>query len=137
MFEDLDEFFDGNLKLPIGGKVYAVPSPDIETGLYCQRIAETGLAMRRGQQLSESDVEALRLDDSQERDWYRRLMGTAYDEMISDGVSWAKVQHAGATTFAWITSGSKAAERTWVSVRPEPRGVPEGEPSTPQVTAAN
>lgn len=122
MFEDLDQFFDDTLKLPIGGKVYAVPSPDIQTGLYCQRIAETGLALRRGQQLSDSDRVALQLDDDQEREWYHRLMGTAYEQMVADGVTWAKVQRAGATTFAWITAGEQAAQRTWRSDRPEADG---------------
>lgn len=121
MFEDLDQFFDGTLKLPIGGKVYAVPSPDIETGLYCQRIAETGLALRAGRQLSDSDLAALQLDDEEERSWYHRLMGAAFEEMLADGLPWAYVQRAGATTFAWITRGIDAAERTW-NARPEAPG---------------
>lgn len=114
-FKELDEFFDPTLRLPIRGKVYVVPSPDAKTGLWCQRMLATGELAAAGVELSPEDIEALNLDDGQEKELYRTVLGTAWDELFADGVPWEMVKHAGKTAFIWIASTREAAEACWNS----------------------
>ncbi|MER6505900.1 hypothetical protein ABT158_03765 [Nonomuraea sp. NPDC001636] len=113
-FRDLDEFFDDSLPLPIGGKTYRVPPADAETGLFCQRLMTAGIAAANGTQ-----VDAAQLDDQGETDLYRRVLGTAYDEMIADRVSWPRIKHAGITAFLWIAGDTDTAAKYW-DAGPEP-----------------
>lgn len=114
-FADLDEFFDDTLKLPIGGKMYTIRSVDAETGLWCQRMMESAAVVSAGAQLSEGDVDGLILDDDQERDLFRRVLGATYDEMIADKVSWERLKHAGTTAFMWAAGNKETAEDYWLS----------------------
>lgn len=121
-FKELEEYVEPWLDLPIRGKVYRIPSADAETGIFCQRALELGAAALRGDDISESDLAGLRLDDEQERDFNRRLLGDAYDEMVSDGVPWEFIKHAAQTVFAWTVQDRSAAEKVWKSGgRPEAR----------------
>jgi hypothetical protein len=129
-FDDLDEFFDSTLPLPIGGKLYRVPSPPADLGLHCQLTADIARRRRAGLEVSDEDLAMLVLDDDQERVWTRRMLGTAFDEMAADGVDWAKVQHAAQTTYAWVIGGKPAAERMWTG-----GGAPGEAPSTRQPRA--
>ena len=114
-FADLDEFFDDTLKLPIGGKTYVIRSVDAETGLWCQRMMESAAVVSAGAQLSEGDVDGLLLDDDQERDLFRRVLGATYDEMVADKVSWERLKHAGTTAFMWAAGNKETAEEFWLS----------------------
>lgn len=110
-FTDLDEFFDPTLKLPIGGKTYVVPSPDAKTGLWAQGMMTAAVQIRAGE--TPDGLEALVLDDDEERDLYERLLGDAYAEMVADGVKWHKIKHAGTTALWWVVYGKDVAERFW------------------------
>ncbi len=112
-FEDLDEFYDSTLPLPIGGKTYRIPSPSADVGLHCQLVAEIARKQRAGLEVSQADLDMLVLDDEQEQRWHARILGPALDEMTADGVDWERVKHASSTAFAWIIGGKAAAERTW------------------------
>lgn len=112
-FEDLDEFFVSDLPLPIGGKTYRIPSPSADVGLHCQLIADIGHRQSTGLPVSEDDVAMLRLDDDEEQQFYRRVLGPAFDEMAADEVAWSKIRHAAQTSFTWIVRGKAAAERVW------------------------
>jgi hypothetical protein len=114
-FVDLDEFFDDTLKLPVGGKLYTIASVDAETGLWCQRMLSTAAVVAGGAQVDESDVGDLLLDDDQERDLYRRVLGTTYDELVTDGVSWERLKHVGTTAFMWAAGNKETAEDFWVT----------------------
>lgn len=128
-FADLDEFFDDSLRLPVGGKVYVIASVDAETGLWCQRMMISAADVATGGQLSEDDIEDLVLDDDQERDMYKRVLGPVYDQLIADGVSWERLKHVGTTAFMWAAGNKQNAEEFWVSggdvagepLRPEPQ----------------
>lgn len=107
-FKDLDDFFDDGLALPVGGKTYRVPAPSAETGLYCQRLAEAGVAAAQGKDVPEAE-----LDDVRELQLYQRVLGGVYDELIADGVSWPKIKHVAVTAFMWVAGNVEAAEAYW------------------------
>jgi hypothetical protein len=125
-FRELDEFFDDTLKLPIGGKTYVIQSPDSKTGLWVQSMMAVAVAASSGRDVDPSDLEGLRLDDDEEKDLYRRLLGDTYQEMLDDGVRWHKLKHAGETTLFWVLRGKEFAERIWNGA-----GDPKAPASTP------
>jgi len=95
--------------------VYVVASPDAETGLWCQRMLTTAAVGAGGHDLSENEVDDLLLDDDQERALYRRVLGSVYDELIKDGVSWERLKHVGTTAFMWAAGNKQTAEEFWNS----------------------
>lgn len=128
-YRDLDELLDGGLDLPIGGKLYRVPPVNAETGLRLQRLHDwmfgVAAAVKAheddpGQDLALPEPAAELLTDAQELDMYRKSLGTAYDEMIDDGVAWPRFKVAGMTAFLHHTQSAEAAERYWnAGGRPE------------------
>jgi hypothetical protein len=122
-FQDLDEFFSSDLRLPIGGKEYVIPSADAATGLQCQRLFQIlAKAQDRGTEVDDDDLAKLDLDDEEERSLYERLLGTAMDDMVADGVAWEKVKHCGITALIWTAGNTDAAEKYWAS-----GGIPEAQ----------
>jgi hypothetical protein len=113
-FQDLDALLDDTLSLPIGDKVYIVPAPNAELGLWCQRMVAAGLMIQAGQTPPES-MPKLTLDDEDEEALYRRMLGDAFDALLADGVSWPKIQIVGQTALLWIGSGRPLAEEFWNS----------------------
>lgn len=114
-FQDLNEFFDPTLKLPVRGKLYTVESPDAETGLWCQRLFNVAVAASAGRDVNDEDAAQLQLDDEQEQDLFRRLLGDTLDEMRQDGLRWSEIQHVGKTAFFWVALGVEQAEQFWNS----------------------
>ncbi|MEV4472805.1 hypothetical protein [Nonomuraea sp. NPDC049504] len=115
-FQDLDDFFDDSLRLPVGGKTYVIPAPDAEVGLLCQRLMHASLAAQSGEQVDDPKLNELAevvLNDDEERDLYQRVLGPVWDELVRDGVSWPKVQHVGATAMVWVAAGEDAAAKIW------------------------
>lgn len=124
-FDDLDEYWSPGLVLTVRGREYTVPLPSAELGLWCQRIAaaagqisqastdeEIQAALARAQAVPELDGQDLTLA--------QRLLGSAYDEMISAGVPWPYIEFCSGVAFVWIVAGEQAAERWWTSGgRPE------------------
>jgi hypothetical protein len=96
-YEDLREFLDPDLYLPIGGKRYRVESPSAREGLRL-RVLLLGDGM---------------LDSEQEVAELRKLMSTAFDEMRADGVKWPEIVHAGRTALLHYGITPEAAERYW------------------------
>ncbi|MBB5853980.1 hypothetical protein ACFQ05_11785 [Amycolatopsis umgeniensis] len=129
-YRDLDELLDGRLELPIGGTVYAVPPVDAETGLRLQRLHDWMFGVAAAVKAHEDDPDAGELSvpepggellsDAQEIDMYRKSLGTAYDEMVADGVAWPRFKVAGMTAFLHHTQSPEAAEAYWnTGGRPE------------------
>lgn len=123
MFKDLDEFLDdgsSGLELPIGGKVYKVPDLDGPTGLWAERLAA---ALGR-----DDDEGADALDDGDERILAERMLGSALEEMVADGVAWPKIRIAGMTAFFYHVDQPEAARRYWeAGGNPEAAGPAEEE----------
>jgi len=114
-FQDLSEFFESSLRLPIRGKEYVVPSPDAETGLWVQMMMSTAAKAARGQDVDPEKIAALDLDDDEERGLFGRLLGSAFDEMIEDRIPWEHVKHAGMTALIWTNGTLEDAEKFWAT----------------------
>lgn len=112
-FAELDEFWDDTLDIPIRGKVYKIPSPDAETGLWCQQVFEMGVRAESGQKVSAAQTKRLRLDDDEERELYDRVLGPVKQEMIDDGLTWARISAVAQTAIIWIATDRTTAERYW------------------------
>jgi len=139
-FKDLEDFLDPTLVLPIRGKKYVVPSPPADLGLRVQRLVALGNAAANGLDLSPEDLASIDLDDDEERDLLPRLLGSAYGEMVADGLPWEWVKHAGTTALMWVGLGYEAAEAFWSSAvgearRPVPQDHKAPAPKTAQKAA--
>jgi len=115
VFKPLHEVFDGRLKLPgKDGKIYRVPEPDNELGLWCTAMMAAGLAINMGEKPGEG-MPPLQLDDDDEEALYKRLLGPVWDELSADGYGFATQRHFAQTAFFWIGIGEEAAMRFWNS----------------------
>lgn len=114
-FKDLGDWADlAGLKLPIGGKVYVLPPVSAELGPRLQTLVSAGVDVARGKQFDDSGREVL--DDLAERDLYREVLGSAYDEMVDNGVPWLVLKHAALTSIFDVTVDRDTAERYWESL---------------------
>jgi hypothetical protein len=110
---DLGAFLDDDaLDIPLGGKTYHIPSPDARTGLYLEAAMNLSAKAAAGEELSDEDAASIQLDDGEERDLYRRVLGGVFDELVADDVSWARIQRIGRYALIWFTMGPEAAERS-------------------------
>jgi hypothetical protein len=107
-FEELEEFGDDVLELPIHGVTYVIPAVDGATGLWAQRLLETVEAAKEA-----GDVDAGQLDDDDERLLYQKMLGPTFDEMLDNGVNWQRLGHAAMTVFFWTTTTREQAEAYW------------------------
>lgn len=136
-FQDLQELVEPWLDLPIRGKTYRVESVDAKTGIWCQRIVTVAGAAQAGIDLTDAEVASLHLDDDEEQDFNRRLLGAAYDEMLEDKVPWDFVKLAARVVFTWTVRDREAAEELWArGGRPEaPRPTPQDRKAPAKKTA--
>jgi len=84
------------------GKAYRFESPSAKIGLWLQHLLEFGIkvsligkAAAAGEDIDAAaipDPGKLVLDDDEERDLYRKVMGPTYDELLDDGVSHGRIQ---------------------------------------------
>ena len=114
-FEALDELLDESIELPVpsdkhpGRKLYKINSPSAKDGILIERITNMAVQLASGGE----DVNTELLDDEEERDLYKTLLGPVFDEMIEDGVRWVWLRHASLTTLMWVSSGLSVAEQFW------------------------
>lgn len=112
-FKPLHDVFDGRLPLPgKDGKIYYIPEPDEELGLWCTALLAAGVAVNLGQEITES-MPALQLDDADEHALYRRILGPVWEELGADGYGFATRRHFAQTAFFWIGIGEEAAKQHW------------------------
>jgi len=96
------------------GFTYIFDSPDAKTGLFLASLANLAVKARLGGDIGE-EAAALELDDDQERDLMRDVMGSTLDEMIADGVSWVRIQKLNRYLFIHFAMGEDAAAGLAVS----------------------
>lgn len=114
---DLGAFLDDDvLEVPVAGTVhpdgrtYRIPSPDAETGLRLTALANLGAAVAVGREVNAADVDALRMNDDDEREFLEQILGSAYGELIADKVSWVRIQRLGRYAFVYFAMGPEAAQ---------------------------
>lgn len=122
-FADLDEFLDDTLELPGGnGKTYRISSPDVELGLWVQRVLSAGVAAAKGG--TPLPIPDLRNIDGtiitsangvipQDEALYQRLLGPVWGELKADGVPWNRVQLISQTAMFWVGTGIDTALAFW------------------------
>lgn len=92
------------------GKVYRIPSPDAETGIRLAALAEIGRKVATKRDVDQRDLERLRLDDREERDFAQQVLGSAFDTMTADGVPWTTMQRLTRYAYVYFTIGEEAAD---------------------------
>lgn len=125
-FKDLSEVFDDTLSLPVGGKVYRIPSPDAALGLWCQLLMEAGQLIELGKTADEvGQIPPFPLEDgttidvsdgqiSRDNILYERVLSRpVWAQLLADGVGWSQIQMMAQTALIWIGIGVEAAETFW------------------------
>ncbi|WP_052372637.1 DUF7426 family protein [Amycolatopsis taiwanensis] len=112
MLRDLGSFLDDDaLEIPVDGKVYRIASPDAETGLFLAGLAQLGEKAVSGQPITAEEFARLKLNDEQEGDFMRMVLGDTLDELVADGVKWTKIQRVNRYAFLFFSLGPEAADR--------------------------
>ncbi|MDA8440491.1 MAG: hypothetical protein M0Z51_16755 [Propionibacterium sp.] len=96
------------------GKTYRFASPDARTGLHLTLLANLAVRARMGVDVG-ARAEALELDDDEELDLMRKVMGVTLDELTDDGVSWVRIQRLSRYLFIHFAMGEDAAQGLRVS----------------------
>ena len=135
-FKDLADFFDPTLPLLIGGKTYTVPSPSAATGLFVQQVMGVAANVQAGNEVDDQSLASLTLDDAQEKNLYKRLLGPVYDEFVADELSWEHIKHAGTTCMIWVAQDRDAAEAFWnTGGQPAPKAPADRKPKAKKAAA--
>ena len=96
------------------GFTYIFDSPNAKTGLLLASLANLAVKARLGGDIG-AQAAALELDDDQERDLMRDVMGATLDELLADGVSWVRIQKLNRYLFLHFAMGEDAAAGLTVS----------------------
>lgn len=133
--EEAAAWLDGDLVLPIGGRKYRVPEPSVDAAVRMQVLLDAGRMTTAGQQLTDRQREVL--SDEDELNTYPTILGPAYHQMVTDGVSFPRIKHAAITAMFHFMISPEVAEAHWN------RGVQAGKatsrssrPATRRTTAA-
>lgn len=154
-FNDLSEYFDPDLHLPIRGKTYRIPAPTAHDGLRLKMLfSNAGVTLSDSGETQEimkllgaewvpRMVEVPVTDDDGNHTFNDdgtlitttvddgRYEGGVYQEMCDDGLSWAEVALAGRTVLIDAGLGRLAAEIHWQS------GGGQGNPTPPEPAGGN
>jgi hypothetical protein len=120
-FQDLAELLDPRLPLPILGKTYFISDPGITVGLRAQATVAIATKVKNGVDVSAEDVAALQLDDAEEIDFTKSMLGDTFAEMQDDKLPWEYVRHAAKTTFMWLVADRDEAAKVWRNLGKAPR----------------
>lgn len=157
-FQDLSEFFNPGISLPIRGKTYDIPEPSAPDGLrLMQLVAANGLdgntetreALKllgaewvvEDEELPVFDPESgHQLTDAEGEPVTRtvkmgRWAGGVYDEMSADGLSMDEILHAGITALVKTAQGIEKAEEFWNERGIVAKAVASGNPVPPTAGA--
>lgn len=93
------------------GKQYRIESPDAETGLRLAGLANVATRAASGAEVDPEELRGLVMGDEEERSFMKQVLGTAYDEMVEDGVSWVTMQRLNQYAFAYFAVSPAAADR--------------------------
>jgi hypothetical protein len=96
------------------GKTYKFASPSAKTGLFLASLADLAVKARLGGDIG-AQAAKLELDDDQERDLMRDIMGATLDELTADGVSWVRIQKLNRYLFVFFSMGEDAARELRLS----------------------
>jgi hypothetical protein len=114
-FQDLGDRLGAGLSLPYKGKTYRIPAVDAKTGLRLQRLTELAAqAAKAAEDGGDGDpLDMIALDDDEEIDLYRDVLGPACEEMLADGVPFDLLKIAAITMWLHTTVNQETAEEYW------------------------
>lgn len=95
---DLAELLDPALPLPIAGVEYRVECSAWH-GLHLHTLFGAGTV----------------LNDDEEKIEILAILGPAYEQMLADGVSWARICHAGRSAMLWFGHSPALGQKMWES----------------------
>ncbi|MFF7829717.1 hypothetical protein ACFZCM_31330 [Streptomyces rochei] len=112
-FEALGDFLDDYLQLPVLCKdgetrVFSIASPPAEDGLRVDRITKAAAQLF----LDGTEPDQELLDDAEERDIFRLVLGDVHDDMLAQ-VQWSRFRHAAMTAMVWVLNDRDTAARFW------------------------
>lgn len=135
---DLREFYSPSLKLPVGGKTYEIPAPNVaEGGRLKQLFSNPDARYTDDDQLAEiakllgaewvpNVVDSIVVDPITERPVVDadgnaetvqidqgRYEGGLFSEMEADGVSWPELIHVGTTALVYFGQSTTLGEIYW------------------------
>jgi hypothetical protein len=93
------------------GKTYAIASPDAITGAKLTALADISRKSHLGLQVSEADMAKLNLNDEQEHDFMREVLGDTLDELRNDGVSHVRIQKILQYAYIYFAMGPEVAAK--------------------------
>lgn len=112
-FEDLGNWAElVGLKLPIGGKTYVLPPIGSKLGLRIVALFELGADLARGRAPGAANEDLL--DDDDEQDLFKQILGPVYDQMLEDNVPWPALKHAAMTAMMDVVYDRERAENYWL-----------------------
>ncbi|MFJ8146049.1 hypothetical protein ACIQ6R_13345 [Streptomyces sp. NPDC096048] len=114
-FEALGDFLDDYLELPVSvgdgqTRVYRIPSPTAEAGLRVEAITKAAAQLFLGGVAPDEEL----LNDDEERDLFRLVLGPVHDEIAAD-LSWTRFRHVAMTTMVWVLNDRDTAAKYWSS----------------------
>lgn len=116
---DLGDYLsDDSIRIPLKtpkrpeGKIYTIPSPDVDTGIWLTALAQMGSRIAAGDKtITEADVEKIKMEGPEEESFVKIVLGEAYQEMKDDGVKWVQLQRLAQYAFAYFSMGPEAAQK--------------------------
>ncbi|WP_129308000.1 hypothetical protein [Streptomyces sp. L2] len=117
-FEALGDFLDDYLELPVRCedgqmRTFRIPSPPAKVGLRVDQITKTAAQVFLGG----TDVDTAVLDDDEEKDLFRLVLGPVHDE-IAAHLGWTRFRHVALTAMVWILNDRDAAAKFWAGRDP-------------------
>lgn len=114
-FEALGDFLDDYLELPVPTadgqtRVYRIPSPPAKDGLRVEKITKAAAKLY----LNGTEPDKELLDDQEEKDLFRLVLGPVHDEIAAD-LSWTRFRHVAMTAMVWVLNDRDTAARFWAT----------------------
>jgi len=111
-YADLTDFLDDSgLHVTIRGKDYLIPSPDAETGLKLQALAQIGAKVQQGVQVPEGELKSIQLDDDDERKFTDMVLGSSLEQFKADGLDWVQLSRLAQYAFTHFALSPETARK--------------------------
>lgn len=117
-FVDLSEFLTENdlVIQGLGPRDYTVPAPDAETGLKYSALSNIAVRASKGEEVTPQDLEALKLDDAEERDFVHQMLGAdVVAQMTEDRLPWPALVRTAQYVFTHFAVSADAAAKAKIA----------------------
>lgn len=115
-FVDLSEFLTENdlVVQGLGPRDYVIPAPDADTGLRYTALATIAKKAANGEDIADTDLQALRLDDAEERDFAEQILGSeVLEQMREDKLPWPAITRTAQYAFTHFAVSPDAARKAF------------------------